>query len=357
MPLFMDIHKVESEDFSVEDVIKAHMEDIAVQNKFGVRHKKYWVNVANKTIFCLMEGPSADACHAVHLEAHGQTACNMIEVFDDEFNMFLGTGIKNEYDLAQTPAGEVDTGYRTIILININEFPGSDAGVYTDIYAWIDQQEGTLIKLPNKDIMASFVAAPNAINCALEVDRILAAYQNAFEYRIAIITGKPVDEVGTDLFEETRKRLQNLCRIGLTKTKYTDEDTMLLARKNIGFDTTSLANFQVLNEADLNFLGQLFKILEKELDNPGFNVESLGSAMGLSKSQAYRKINTLTAMSPNALIQEVRLRQSLESLRQHQLSVSEVAYNCGFSSPTYFTRVFRKRFNILPKAYAKFPSA
>ena len=52
MPLYMDIHNVDSDDFSVEDVVKAHMEDLAIQDKFGVKQIKYWVNEEAKTIFC-----------------------------------------------------------------------------------------------------------------------------------------------------------------------------------------------------------------------------------------------------------------------------------------------------------------
>ena len=101
MPLYMDIHKVDSDVFTVEDVVKAHMKDLAIQAKFGVIQIKYWVNVKAKTLFCLMEGPNKEACNLVHKESHGNTAYNIIEVFDDEYNLFLGTG-KSVNDLAHT---------------------------------------------------------------------------------------------------------------------------------------------------------------------------------------------------------------------------------------------------------------
>jgi len=68
MPLYMDIHTVDSDELSAEDVVKAHMEDLAIEDKFGVKQLKYWVNEQGKTIFCLMEGPSKEACNQVHLE-------------------------------------------------------------------------------------------------------------------------------------------------------------------------------------------------------------------------------------------------------------------------------------------------
>ena len=105
---------MDSENFSVEDVVKAHMEDLAIQDKFGVTQIKYWVNVDQKTLFCLMEGPDKESCHNCHKESHGQTACNIIEVKDDEFKLFLGEGTKDANDLAETVMGEIDTGYRTV---------------------------------------------------------------------------------------------------------------------------------------------------------------------------------------------------------------------------------------------------
>lgn len=353
MPLFMDIHKVDSDHFTVEDIVKAHMEDVAVQHKYGVRHKKYWVNVKSKTVFCLMEGPSAEACNEVHLEAHGATACNMIEVFDDEYNMFLGAGNQDEHELAQTASGEVDTGYRTILLVHSTDFSGQHGDIQSRINNLVSRHEGTLIRLPANDVMASFVDAAGAIRCAIEADQLLGSFQNTVEYRIAIVTGKPVDEFGTNLFEEAKRSLYQLCLIGQNRAMYIDEDSTLLARKELDFDPEILSHFHIRKQAHLDLAGQLISLLNEELDNSTFTVESIGAALGLSKSQAYRKIHALTGMSPNELIQEVRLRHSLDVLKTGHRSVSEVAYDSGFSSPTYFTRVFRKRFQVLPKEYAK----
>ena len=92
MPLYMDIHVVDSDEFSAEDVVKAHMEDLAIQDRYGVRQLKYWVNEDAKTIFCLMQGPDKESCNLVHLKSHGNTACNIIEVSDNEYNLFMGQG-------------------------------------------------------------------------------------------------------------------------------------------------------------------------------------------------------------------------------------------------------------------------
>ena len=82
-------------------------------------------------------------------------------------------------------------------------------------------------------------------------------------------------------------------------------------------------------------------------------MEKLNASLGLSKSQSYRKIKSSTGMPTNKLIQEFRLRQAIENIKQNNKTIAEIAYDYGFSSPTYFTRMFKKRFGILPTTYSK----
>ena len=78
MPLFMDVHHVGS--VSEADVAKAHEADLATQGQYGVSYKKYWVNEATGTIFCLVEAPDAESASRVHKEAHGLVADEIFEV-------------------------------------------------------------------------------------------------------------------------------------------------------------------------------------------------------------------------------------------------------------------------------------
>jgi hypothetical protein len=79
MPLFMDVHKIAG-GVSAADVAKAHEADLATQGAHGVDYRRYWVDEANGTIFCLVEAPSAEAAATVHKEAHGLVADEIFEV-------------------------------------------------------------------------------------------------------------------------------------------------------------------------------------------------------------------------------------------------------------------------------------
>ena len=352
MPLFMDIHTVDSEDFSAEDVVKAHMEDLSVQDRFGVRQIKYWVNVPARTLFCLMEGPDKKACNEVHVQSHGQTACNIIEVNDDEFQLFLGGGSKDKTDLAQTESGELDTGYRTLMAVQLLDLTGVGEKVNSELISCISLNRGKIIPLPN-DLMASFVNATDALKCSNEIKKILERYEDSCEYRMALLTGRPVDEVGKQLFEHTKKRLERLCMIGNINETYIDSDTLKLALTGTSDSENKLKSSIVLNDTAFLFLEDLFQIIDKKRSQAYFKSDMLHSAMGISKSQLYRKLKSITGRSPNQLIQEMKLRQAAHQLLKGELSVSQIAYNTGFNSPTYFTRTFKSRFGILPTDYAK----
>lgn len=348
----MDIHTVDSADFSVEDVVKAHMEDLAIQERFGVTQLKYWVNVNAKTLFCLMEGPNKEACNEVHKQSHGNTACNIIEVFDDEFNLYLGDG-KSVNDLAHYDSGEVDTGYRTILLLNITDLGCKKDNYHIQIHKIIDQHNGTIIIQPNDEIMASFIFASNAILSAKAIGKILKSIPDNFEYNLTLVSGRPVDEEGNKLFEETQKKVKYLCSLGSKKAMYLDYETKVLSDKERLSSKIKTDNFNIVKNEDFVFSFQLYNILENKIDQPDFKCDDFNQLLGLSKSQTYRKIKKLTSIAPNQLIQEYRLRKSLTYLKNNSKTIAETAFDLGFNSPTYFTKVFRKRYKITPTDYTR----
>lgn len=79
MPIYMDIHKG-VEGLTAEAVAGAHQKDLATQERYGVQYLNYWFNVTDGTVFCLCEAPDKEAAQAVHREAHGMVADEIIEV-------------------------------------------------------------------------------------------------------------------------------------------------------------------------------------------------------------------------------------------------------------------------------------
>ena len=79
MPLYMDIHE-HIEGLTADAVIEAHKADLATQKKYGVKYRNYWYDEGTGKVFCLVEAPSKEAAEAVHREAHGLLADQIIEV-------------------------------------------------------------------------------------------------------------------------------------------------------------------------------------------------------------------------------------------------------------------------------------
>ena len=79
MPLFMDIHN-KVEGLTAEAVGGAHKRDLEVQGKYGVKYQRYWFDEDSGRVFCLVEAPDKEAAEAVHREAHGLLADEIIEV-------------------------------------------------------------------------------------------------------------------------------------------------------------------------------------------------------------------------------------------------------------------------------------
>lgn len=98
------------------------------------------------------------------------------------------------------------------------------------------------------------------------------------------------------------------------------------------------------------FVEKFRRIIQDNLADPSLNIDKVSSAMGLSRAQLYRKIKALTGTSPVDIIREARLKRADRLLETTDKSVSEIAYEVGFSSPSYFTKCYRERFGHTPNA-------
>lgn len=99
------------------------------------------------------------------------------------------------------------------------------------------------------------------------------------------------------------------------------------------------------------FIRKVKATLETEFGNSSFGVEQLAQEMNMSSSQLLRKLKALTNLTTVEFIREYRLQKAAKLLAQKSISVSEVAYQTGFESLSYFTKVFQEKFNALPSEY------
>ena len=103
-----------------------------------------------------------------------------------------------------------------------------------------------------------------------------------------------------------------------------------------------------LENRDKQFLKQLQAIIQKNLSDSEFGVEDMGQQIGLSRVQLYRKVKAMTGSSVVDLLRKARLAKARRLLETRSMSVSEVAYEVGFSAPSYFTKCFKEEYGMLP---------
>lgn len=103
-----------------------------------------------------------------------------------------------------------------------------------------------------------------------------------------------------------------------------------------------------LGEKDNTFISQLRKTIKKHIPDAEYSVEDLGSEMGLSRVQLYRKVKALTGYSVVDLLRKARLSRAKQLLETTDKNISEVAYEVGFSTPSYFAKRFKEEFGISP---------
>lgn len=117
-------------------------------------------------------------------------------------------------------------------------------------------------------------------------------------------------------------------------------------------DRQTLAKEDVC-DLDKDFVERFKSLIEQKMGDSGLNVEDLGKDMGLSRVQLYRKIKALTNYAPNELLRIARLKKAASLLASSDMTVAEIGYEVGFSSPSYFAKCYREHFGESPTDYIK----
>ena len=105
---------------------------------------------------------------------------------------------------------------------------------------------------------------------------------------------------------------------------------------------------QQLQQKEDKFMTRFREYIEQHMSDSNLSVEAIGAELGLSRVQLYRKVKALTGQSPVELLRTVRLHKARRLLQDSVKSISEVAYEVGFTSPSYFTKCFRDEFGASP---------
>ena len=226
MPVYMDRHYVEGA--TRHAVADAHQKDLALQDKYDVKFLTYWFDEMRCTAFCLIEAPNRDTIERAHDEAHGLVPNEIIEVDPAVVDAFLGR-IKDPPATSpeKSEGTRVDPGFRAIMFTDLKDSTRMTT-LYGDAKALhllhvhnaltrnsLNAHRGREIKHTGDGIMASFASVPDAVECAIAIQKAFAAYNQEHAdaplyLRIGMSAGEPIEEHG-DLFGKAVQLAARLC--------------------------------------------------------------------------------------------------------------------------------------------------
>ncbi|HSC41502.1 MAG TPA: nickel-binding protein [Candidatus Binatia bacterium] len=226
MPVYMDRHYVEGA--TRHAVADAHQKDLALQEKYDVKFLTYWFDETRCTAFCLIEAPNRETIERAHNEAHGLIPNEVLEVDPAVVEAFLGR-IKDPPSAAaeKTDGVAVDAGFRAIMFTDLKDSTRMTM-LYGDAKALhlvhvhnalirncLNTCRGREIKHTGDGLMASFSSVPDAVECAVAVQKAFAAYNQKHSeaplyVRVGVSAGEPIEEHG-DLFGKSVQLAARLC--------------------------------------------------------------------------------------------------------------------------------------------------
>lgn len=210
---------------SAEDTAKLHIEDLAIQDQYGVKFLTYWYDAKRRTTFCLVDAPDKETADKVHAEAHGYVANEMIEVDISAVEAFLG----RVQDPPTSPAKAIDdTAFRAIMftdMVGSTEMTtqlGDTMAVEllrahdAIIRRCLEQHGGVEVKHLGDGIMASFDDVPASVASAVKIQEELTSYNDnsktPIRVRVGIHAGEPVQE-NNDLFGSAVQMAARICDV------------------------------------------------------------------------------------------------------------------------------------------------
>lgn len=363
MPIYMDRHDV-SETVTAAYVAQLHQKDLKIQHRFGCRGLTYWFDDKRKTAFCLVEAPDVKAIQKMHKHAHGQVPNSIIEVDPSIVESFLGR-IEDPEKAQNTGLNIInDPAFRTIMVImlkrtvpeqsNFAGFKSSFSNFHNAATGILNAYDGKPVKRTDYYCLVSFKSVSNAVHAAFDIQLLFKDFGEGITndqiiLKIGLSAGVPVTDKKS-FFEDTVKLAERMCEVVKGEIIVSAEVKDLYRSENVNAFRERKGIFS-LTRADEEFLTLLMNYTDVAWNIENLKVDDFSKSAGCSKSQLYRKMIQLTGKSPNTFIKEYRLKEALKLLSKKAGNVSEIAFETGFSSPSYFSKCFQKRYGYLPSDY------
>lgn len=136
-------------------------------------------------------------------------------------------------------------------------------------------------------------------------------------------------------------RIQNLIKQGMQR------------QQSFMKDIEATPQSITISTIDEKLMEKAIKLVEENITNTEYSIECLSHDMAMSRVHLFRKIRSITGMSPSDFVKSIRLKRAAKLLATGESNVVEVVYSVGFNTPSYFAKSFKKMFGVLPSEYSK----
>jgi len=361
MPIYMDVHIAPG--VKAKDVAEAHRKDLLHQHEYGCNCMTYWIDEERETIFCLIDAVNKDAVKEMHSKAHGMVPNKIIEVSSSIVESFLGR-IYDPEDVKATGDGLKvfsDPSFRILLVTKLTDpillqhqfgFEKTNELInrHNDIIRKnLLLHSGSDVEHGGDGFIISFASAAKAVACGLAIQKDMTLFDSTIlGLKIGINGGEPIEK-SNKLFGDTIQFANYLCAItNNAKIAVASDVKKLISKEHF---QNKENNFLALSAQDESLLQLLFDKLEEKWEDPEFDIPEYCQVMAMSQSQLYRKTTSLTGMSCNILLKEFRLDKAKELMKKQHYTISQITFESGFTSPSYFTKCFKKKYGLLPMEY------
>jgi class 3 adenylate cyclase len=227
MPTYIDLHNV-PEGLTPKELALAHLQDMEVQQKHGVRYLRYWFDMERHKVNCLVDAPSKEAAIAVHSESHGLVADEIIAVETGSVEELLGTADEAPaWTPDSTAPPPAESAFRTILFTDMegstlltqrlgdadamNVIRAHDAVIRDALHTYGGQE----VKHTGDGIMACFGSSARAVESAVYMqqrfdEHNVPGHETPIHVRIGMGAGEPVEE-GCDFFGAAVQLAARIC--------------------------------------------------------------------------------------------------------------------------------------------------
>lgn len=361
MPYFIDSHELNG-DTPAEIIAQKHLQDLKIQYRYNCRKLGYWFDELRKIAFCLFEAPNRGCVEQLHEEEHAKVPNRIIEVDSRIIDFFLKQ-IELQTEAERVEISNIASQPLTTIMalsidsnelysLKINERHEIQRKFKRLLIQYGDYFKGTITKRDHYAAHLTFISASDAVNCALKMHKeftpLIKNIQDKLFLKVGI-SGSFLSNGNTE-FQEALKLAKRLCYISMSKILVTLEVRNMFQSESMKVVIKG-DRIKSVSPDDVRFITLLMDYMEDNWKNHDLQASMLEHHLGCSKSQIYRRMKMLMNQSPNTFIKTYRLNRAKQLLRNKSGNISEIAFDTGFSSPSYFSKCFQKEFGIKPSFY------